>query len=99
MDMKLELVIVPVTDVDRAMAFCVDQVAFGLGLTDSEPGSEKGLQLVVDDVVKTHEVLADRGVEVSEVDHQDWGDFIYLADPDGSRHGRGRSGRGSCGRR
>jgi catechol 2,3-dioxygenase-like lactoylglutathione lyase family enzyme len=30
MDMKLELVAVPVTDVDRAKAFYVDQVGFHL---------------------------------------------------------------------
>jgi predicted enzyme related to lactoylglutathione lyase len=32
MDMKLELVPVPVTDVDRALAFYVDKVGFGLDL-------------------------------------------------------------------
>ena len=77
MDMKLELVIIPVTDVDRAKAFYVDQVgfnadhdhrvsetirfvqltppgsacsiAFGEGIAEGEPGSVKGLQVVVAD--------------------------------------------------
>ena len=112
MDMRLELVILPVTDVDRAKAFYVDQIgfvcdhdqtvtdelrfvqltppgsacsiAFGLGVTDAEPGTVTGLQVVVDDVVKAHETLAGRGVDVSDVDHQDWGDFVYFADPDGN---------------
>jgi len=72
MDFKLELVLIPVTDVDRAKAFYVDQagfnadhdhtvnenlrfvqltppgsacsIAIGQGVTDSEPGSMKGLR-------------------------------------------------------
>lgn len=112
MDMKLELVMIPVTDVDRAKAFYVDQVgfvcdhdnvvtedlrfvqltppgsacsiAFGLGITDAEPGSVRGLLVVVDDAAKAHEYLSSRGVDVSEVDHQDWGDFVYFSDPDGN---------------
>ena len=77
MDWKLELVAVPVSDVDRAKKFYVDQVGFnadhdhrvsedlrfvqltpqgsacsivmGTGITDMAPGSQKGLQIVVDD--------------------------------------------------
>lgn len=37
MDMKLEVIGIPVTDVDRAKAFYVDQVGFGLD-HDIEPG-------------------------------------------------------------
>ncbi len=29
--------------------------------------------------------LAANGVEVSEVDVQDWGSFVYFADPDGNK--------------
>ncbi len=110
--MKLELVPVPVTDVDRAKAFYVDQVGFhadhdhkvtddlrfvqltppgsacsiviGKGVTKMAPGSQKGLQVVVDDVEAVKKVLTDRGVETSEVDVQPWGSFIYFSDPDGN---------------
>jgi predicted enzyme related to lactoylglutathione lyase len=43
MDMKLELVPVPVTDVDRAKAFYVDQVGFVLDV-DVEPA--EGMRVV-----------------------------------------------------
>jgi catechol 2,3-dioxygenase-like lactoylglutathione lyase family enzyme len=112
MDMKLELVAVPVTDVDRAKAFYVDQAGFtpdhdhlvnddlrfvqltppgsacsivlGTGITDMAPGSQKGLQLVVDDVEAARAELTARGVETGEVQHFPWGDFIFFADPDGN---------------
>jgi predicted enzyme related to lactoylglutathione lyase len=111
-DWKLELVYVPVTDIDRAKAFYVDQAGFhldndatvspelrfvqltppgsacsismGIGLTDAEPGSVRGLQLVVEDIQAAHDELAGRGVEVSEVDVQPWGSFVYFSDPDGN---------------
>jgi catechol 2,3-dioxygenase-like lactoylglutathione lyase family enzyme len=113
MDMKLELVAVPVSDVDRAKAFYVDQVGFnadhdhvvnedvrfvqltppgsacsiaiGKGLTEAEPGSVQGLQLVVDDAQVAHDELAGRGVEVSGVQDFPWGRFVFFADPDGNR--------------
>ena len=112
MQMKLEVVFLPVTDVDRAKAFYVDQVgfhadhdqtvnpqlrfvqltppgsacsvAFGLGLTDMTPGSQKGVMLVVDDVRAVREQLLANGVEVSEVDEQAWGHFVTFSDPDGN---------------
>jgi catechol 2,3-dioxygenase-like lactoylglutathione lyase family enzyme len=112
MDVKLELVIIPVSDVDRAKAFYVDQVgfnadhdqrvneqlrfvqltppgsacsiAFGDGIAEGEPGSVKGLQAVVDDADAIRAELAGRGVEVSEVDEQAWGRFVYFSDPDGN---------------
>lgn len=112
MDMKLELVAVPVTDVDRAKAFYVDQVGFnadhdhrvsdelrfvqltppgsacsivlGTGITEMAPGSQKGIQLVVQDVAALREELTGRGVEASEVDVMPWGSFIFFADPDGN---------------
>jgi predicted enzyme related to lactoylglutathione lyase len=112
MDMKLELVGVPVTDVDRAKAFYVDQVGFvadqdhrvsdelrfvqltppgsacsiaiGEGLTEMAPGSQKGLQLVVDDVAAAREELVSRGVSASEVQVMPWGSFTFFADPDGN---------------
>ncbi len=112
MDMKLELVAVPVSDVDRAKEFYVDQVGFvadhdhvvtdqlrfvqltppgsacsisiGTGLTQMEPGSLEGLQIVVSDADAIRAELVGRGVEASDVDEQPWGRFVYFADPDGN---------------
>jgi predicted enzyme related to lactoylglutathione lyase len=113
MDWKLELVAVPVSDVDRAKRFYTDQVGFnadhdhqisddlrfvqltppgsacsialGTGLTDARPGSVTGLQLVVSDIDAARAQLAERGVEVSEVQDFPWGRFVFFADPDGNR--------------
>ena len=113
MQMKLELVIVPVSDVDRAKAFYTEKLGFhadfdqtvnenlrfvqltpqgsscsiaiGVGITDMPPGSQKGLQMVVEDARAIREELLKRGAEVSEVDVQDWGHFVYFSDPDGNR--------------
>jgi catechol 2,3-dioxygenase-like lactoylglutathione lyase family enzyme len=112
MDYRLELVAVPVSDVDRAKAFYVEQagfnadhdhrisdelrfvqltppgsacsIAIGTGVTDAQPGSVKGLQLVVDDADAAHADLAGRGVEVSDVQDFPWGRFVFFADPDGN---------------
>jgi catechol 2,3-dioxygenase-like lactoylglutathione lyase family enzyme len=112
MDMKLELVPVPVTDVDAAIAFYRDKVGFNLdqdhtvnenlrfvqltppgsacsiaigkGLTDMKPGSQQGLQVVVKDTAAVREALLAKGVEVSEIDDQPWGRFVYFSDPDGN---------------
>ena len=112
MDWKLELVILPVSDVDRAKAFYVDKVgfnadhdhtvseevrfvqltppgsacsiAFGKGLVEGEPGSVKGLQIVVADVHAAREELISRGLEVGEVQVLDWGSFIGFSDTDGN---------------
>lgn len=111
MEFRLELVIIPVSDVDRAKDFYTKigfnadhdhvvsedirfvqltppgsacSIAIGKGLTDSEPGSIKGLQVVVDDIEKAHDHLAAAGVDVSDVDVQAWGHFVYFNDPDGN---------------
>lgn len=92
MDMKLELVPVPVTDIDRAKAFYVEKVGFhadldirptetvrivqltppgsacsivlsiGLDGIKMQPGSLRGLHLVVGDVSKAREALISPGV-------------------------------------
>jgi predicted enzyme related to lactoylglutathione lyase len=52
-----------------------------------EPGSMKGLQLVVADAEAARQELLDRGVEVSEItkfSDQDGGTFFGFADPDGN---------------
>ena len=111
MDFKLELVAIPVSDVDRAKDFYVragfnadhdhrvsDELRFvqltprgsacsiciGDGVTPAEPGSVKGMQMVVDDIHGARQELADAGIEVSEVDSQPWGEFVYFQDPDGN---------------
>lgn len=112
MEMKLELVYVPVSDVDRAKAFYVEKIGFnddidatvsdqvrfvqltppgsacsiaiGTGLTDSAPGSVRGLQMVVADADAAHKELLARGVDVSDVDDQPWGRFVNFSDPDGN---------------
>jgi predicted enzyme related to lactoylglutathione lyase len=113
MDWKLELVNVPVSDVDRAKAFYTQKagfnedndatvsdelrfvqlthpgsacsIAIGRGLSDAEPGSVQGLQLVVEDINAARSELVDRGVDVSEVQVFGWGSFVFFADPDGNR--------------
>lgn len=114
MDYKLELVGVPVTDVDRARDFYVQQcgfvldhdhtvsedvrfvqltppgsacsIAIGRGLTQLDPGSMDALQLVVSDAAAAREDLLSRGLtDVSEVDVQPWGSFVYFRDPDGNK--------------
>jgi catechol 2,3-dioxygenase-like lactoylglutathione lyase family enzyme len=112
MDWKLELVPVPVSDVDRAKDFYVNKVGFnadhdhqvneklrfvqltppgsacslvlGTGITEMPPGSQRGLQLVVSDIQAAHDHLLNNGVDVSEIDVQPWGHFVYFADPDGN---------------
>jgi catechol 2,3-dioxygenase-like lactoylglutathione lyase family enzyme len=125
MDWKIEVIVVPVSDVDRAKRFYAEQVGFnvdvdnspnenfrnvqltppgsacsiviGKGLAASEPGSLKGLQLVVADVAAARAQLAERGVDVTPVRHIDaataewldgpggpWNSFCFFDDPDGN---------------
>ena len=51
---------------------------------DTPPGSVQGLLLVVPDVHAARAELADRGVEVSEVQEFPWGSFVFFTDPDGN---------------
>ena len=113
MDWKIELVAIPVSDVDRAIAFYRDQVGFvldhdhkvsdelrfvqltppgsacsitiGTGVTDAEPGSVQGVQMVVADAETAKAELNGRGVETGDVQHFPWGSFVFFADPDGNR--------------
>ena len=126
MDWKIELVGIPVSDVDRAKAFYVDQVGFhddhdhqvsdemrfvqltppgsacsiaiGTGLSgpggQAEPGSVKGMQMVVADVEAAHAELSGRGVEVSPVQDFAWGRFVFFSDPDGNGWALQELGRG-----
>jgi hypothetical protein len=49
-----------------------------------EPGSVQGLQVVVSDINAARAELADRGMEVSEVQEFPWGSFVFFSDPDGN---------------
>ena len=52
-----------------------------------EPGSLKGLQLVVADAVRAHDELAARGVAVGDIDvidERDGGTLFGFTDPDGN---------------
>ena len=117
MQMRLEVVPIPVSDVDAAKGFYTEKVGFhldhdvrpsegmrvvqmtppgsacsvviGEGLPIGEPGSVKGVQLVVEDVDAVREALAGRGVAVGEV--QQLGPegapgsrFLFFEDPDGN---------------
>jgi catechol 2,3-dioxygenase-like lactoylglutathione lyase family enzyme len=125
MDYKLELVLLPVSDVDRAKAFYealgfhldVDHqpnddfrviqftppgsacsVAFGVGISQADPGSVHGLHLVVKDITAARADLSERGAEVSDIrhmtpegwkpgvdpDHVRYNSFADFADPDGN---------------
>jgi catechol 2,3-dioxygenase-like lactoylglutathione lyase family enzyme len=96
--MKFEIVVIPVSDVDRAKEFygrlgwrldadydngkdfrviqftppgsgC--SVIFGRNVTGAAPGSAQGLYLIVSDVAAARDELLGRGVEVSEVFHNE----------------------------
>ena len=56
-----------------------------MGLTTMPPGSLDSLQVVVADADASRAELLERGVDVSGVDEQPWGRFVYFADPDGNR--------------
>jgi catechol 2,3-dioxygenase-like lactoylglutathione lyase family enzyme len=102
--MRLEVVLVPVADVDRAKRFYESlgwrldadfpvaedfrvvqltppgsdcSIIFGSGVTAAEPGSLEGLQLVVADLEATRQDLIGRGVDVSEVFHDETGVFHH----------------------
>jgi catechol 2,3-dioxygenase-like lactoylglutathione lyase family enzyme len=59
-------------------------VAFGQGITDLEPGAQRGVMIVVPDVKAARDELLARGVDVSEIDVQPWGSFVRFGDPDGN---------------
>src|SRR3954467_4685737 len=50
-------------------------IAIGNGIVDSEPGSMRGLQVVVSDIHAARAELLERGVEVGEVQEFPWGSF------------------------
>ncbi|GCE24182.1 VOC family protein [Dictyobacter kobayashii] len=115
MDMKLEVVPMPVSDVDRARDFYAEKIGFnvdhdiqpgngmrivqltppgsscsivigtGMGeISAMQPGSVKGLHLVVADIVQARAELAGRGVEVGEIDDLGGVKYVRFSDPDGN---------------
>jgi len=126
-DMKLEVVVIPVADVDRAKRFYGNlgwrldadlsrggdfrivqftapgspcSIHFGRGLTSAAPGSAQGLYLVVSDIEAARAALVGRGVDVSNIFHQDergarlngpdptrrsYASFASFGDPDANR--------------
>ena len=48
------------------------------------PGSQRGVQVVVDDVEAARQHLLTNGITASEVDVQPWGSFVTFSDPDGN---------------
>ena len=56
-------------------------IAIGKGITQMEPGSIEGLQVVVEDIEAARGALAERGVEVSEVQDFPWGRFVFFTTP------------------
>src|SRR5215471_15964241 len=99
MDMKFEIVVIPVSDIDRAKDFYLKlgwrldadyatddkdfrviqftppgsgcSVIFGKRVTAAQPGSSKGLYLIVSDIEAARKELQDRGIDVSDVFHSD----------------------------
>jgi catechol 2,3-dioxygenase-like lactoylglutathione lyase family enzyme len=126
MDWRLELIVLPVTDVDRAKAFYTEQLGFrldvdhamgdsfrvvqmtppgsacsitiGINVGAGEPGTTKGMHLVVDDIEAAHAHLVKAGVENSGIQHfedgqltpgpdpeeRPYGSYIFFDDPDGN---------------
>jgi catechol 2,3-dioxygenase-like lactoylglutathione lyase family enzyme len=60
-------------------------IALGKGVTDAEPGSVRGMQVVVTDIDEAHADLSGRGIAVSDVQDFPWGRFVFFEDPDGNR--------------
>jgi catechol 2,3-dioxygenase-like lactoylglutathione lyase family enzyme len=97
-DMKFEIVVIPVSDVDRAKQFYAKlgwrldadydngndfriiqftppgsacSVIFGKNVTPAAPGSVQGLYLIVSDLQAARKELLDRGVQISQVFHNE----------------------------
>jgi len=116
-DLKLEVVPIPVDEVDAAKAFYTEKVGFNLdhdarpndtmrvvqmtppgsacsvvigeGLPLGDPGSVKGVQLVVEDLDAVREELTGRGVPVGDVQQlgpegSPGSRFCFFEDPDGN---------------
>jgi predicted enzyme related to lactoylglutathione lyase len=78
MDLRLELVSVPVADVDRAKAFYVDQVGFGVEQELMPPGSPCSIALTTSDIDSLPGCLKGVHLNVENVDEV----YVFLRDLD-----------------
>ena len=114
-EMKLELVPIPVSDVERAKTFYLEKCGFHLnvdvqpiptmrviqftppgsacsivfgtgmpGISDMQPGSVKGLHLVVNNMQQSRKALISRGLEVGEITDMQGVKYAEFSDPDGN---------------
>jgi predicted enzyme related to lactoylglutathione lyase len=117
-EMRLELIPIPVSDVDRAKAWYIEKAGFnpevdvqptegmrviqltppgsacsiligtGMpGITDVQPGSIKGLHLVVQNIEEARAALVARGTEVAEITDYGGVKYAWFSDPDGNTWG------------
>src|ERR1700721_543959 len=113
-DTKLEIVVIPVSDVDRANEFygrlgwrldadydngkdfrviqftppgsgC--SIIFGRNVTPAAPGAAQGLYLIVSDIEAARKALLERGVQISEVFHNEG---VYAGTDEAYLFGRAR---------
>ncbi|WP_246393293.1 VOC family protein [Pseudonocardia pini] len=111
-ELRFEVVVIPVSDVDRAKEFydglgwrldadfpfdngfrvvqftppgSATSVQFGTRMTSAEPGSARGLYLIVSDIKAAREAVAARGVEISPVFHPESPGAQFRADGGGDR--------------
>jgi predicted lactoylglutathione lyase len=112
--MKLELVPIPVSDLERAKDFYQSlgfgnlrdtkisedmrviqftppgsacAIVFGTGMSvmnEMEPGSVKGLHLVVENMVKARDFLMGRGIDMGEIQDMGGVQYSWFSDPDGN---------------
>lgn len=113
MDYKLEVVVIPVSDIDAAIAFYTEKFGFNLDhdnvidddnrvvqltppgsacsivigkgvIPQMQPGSIKGVQLVVSDIEAARSDLLSRDLDPG--DPHDYGGvkFLFFDDPDGN---------------
>ena len=117
MDYRLEVIGIPVSDVDSSIDFYVNSVGFhldhdiepgpgmrvaqmtpagsptsiviGRGLPLGDPGTTRGVQLVVEDIDAARAELAENGVEITDVQQlgpegSPGSRFAFFSDPDGN---------------
>ncbi|MBF6196215.1 glyoxalase superfamily protein [Nocardia implantans] len=60
-------------------------ICLGEGITDAEPGSVRGMQMVVASAEDAYRQLIAAGVEATPVEDLGWGLFTFFADPDGNK--------------
>jgi len=108
-DMKFEIVVIPVSDIDRAKEFYQKlgwrldadyasddkdfrviqftppgsgcSIIFGKRVTAAQPGSSKGLYLIVSDIEAARKELQDRDIDVSEVFHSEGSAYAGTDEP------------------